>query len=196
MGDRVLDFGTTGKLRRSDLVMWDRQTESWWQQFLGQGIIGEMTGKTLKALPARLESWADFRQRAPQGRVLVPNDPGMRNYGANPYAGYDSLPQPFLYDGAMPDGVPPLSRVVSYGDRTEGWSIALLRERGEISLDDGTVLRWKPGQSSALDSGDITRGKDVGSVTVQQGGKDIAYFVDFAFAFHAFFPEAAIHAAR
>ncbi len=190
---QVFDFGTTGKLRNSDLVMYDRQTESWWQQFLGEGIIGEMTGKVLKALPARLESWADFRARAPQGKVLVPNDPGMRAYGANPYVGYDSLPRPFLYGGEMPDGIPPLTRVVSFGDLMQGWSIDLLRQKQQVELDDGTVLRWKPGQNSALDSGQIARGKDVGSVTVQRDGTDIPYFVDFAFAFHAFFPEAALH---
>ncbi|MEE2970884.1 MAG: DUF3179 domain-containing (seleno)protein [Pseudomonadota bacterium] len=58
---RLLDFGTTGKLRKSDLVMYDRQTESWWQQFIGEGIVGEMTGKRLKMLPARVESLANFR---------------------------------------------------------------------------------------------------------------------------------------
>ncbi len=192
---RILDFGTTGKLRNSDLVMYDRQTESWWQQFLGQGIIGEMTGKELKILPARLESWADFKARAPDGQVLVPTSPGMRNYGANPYAGYDSLPQPFLYRGAMPDNVPPLSRVVSFGDRSRGWSIELLKLKKEIRLESGVVLRWKPGQNSALDTRSIAQGKDVGSVTVQREGRDIAYFIDFAFAFHAFFPAAEIYGA-
>ena len=190
---RVLDFGTTGKLPNSDLVMYDRQTESWWQQFLGQGIIGELTGKELKILPSRLESWADFKARAPRGQVLVPTNPGMRAYGANPYSGYDSLARPFLYGGAMPPGVPPLSRVVSLGDRSQGWSLALLRQKKEIRLDGGVVIRWKPGQNSALDTATIARGKDVGSVTVQRGGRDIAYFIDFAFAFHAFFPEAKIH---
>ena len=53
VGDQVLDFGTTGKLRKSDLVMWDRQTESWWQQFLGEAIVGEMTGTQLKIIPSR-----------------------------------------------------------------------------------------------------------------------------------------------
>lgn len=192
---RILDFGTTGKLRNSDLVMYDRQTESWWQQFLGRGIIGEMTGKELKILPARLESWADYKARAPLGQVLVPTRPGMRSYGANPYVGYDSLPRPFLYGGAMPEGVAPLSRVVSLADRLQGWSLELLKLKKEIRLDDGIVIRWKPGQNSALDTRAIARGKDVGSVTVQRDGRDIAYFIDFAFAFHAFFPAAKIHGA-
>ncbi|NKB60420.1 MAG: DUF3179 domain-containing protein [Alphaproteobacteria bacterium] len=190
---KVLDFGTTGKLRNSDLVMYDRQTESWWQQFLGQGIIGEMTGKTLKAMPARLESWAKFKARAPQGQVQVPRSKGMRNYGGNPYAGYDSLPRPFLYSGEMPANVAPLSRVVSTLDRSQAWSLDLLREKKEIRLADGLIFRWTPGQNSALDSAVIAKGSDVGNVTAQRDGKDIPYFVDFAFAFHAFFPKATIH---
>lgn len=194
---QVLDFGTTGKLRKSDLVMYDRQTESWWQQFLGQGIVGEMTGKTLEILPARLESWANFKQRAPRGKVLVPNQPGMRSYGDNPYTGYDSLPRPFLYDGEMPNGIPPLGRVVSLRKKDQAWSLTLLRRKGELRVGDGTVIRWSPGQNSALDDSSIAKGKDVGNVTVQRetsaGPKDVPYFVDFAFAFHAFFPSAPIH---
>jgi Protein of unknown function (DUF3179) len=49
---RVLDFGTTGRLRFSNLLMYDRQTESWWQQAIGQAIIGQLTGTQLVARPA------------------------------------------------------------------------------------------------------------------------------------------------
>ena len=62
---RVLDFGTTGLLRFSDLVMWDRQTESWWQQFLGEAMVGELTGERLAMLPSRVESFARFAAAAP-----------------------------------------------------------------------------------------------------------------------------------
>ena len=99
---RVLDFGTTGKLRNSDLVMYDRQTESWWQQFIGEAIVGELTGATLDVLPSRIESFARFRARAPDGTVLVPGFSLFRRYGRNPYAGYDSLSQPWLYAGRLP----------------------------------------------------------------------------------------------
>lgn len=75
---KLLDFGTTGKPRKSDFVMYDRQTESWWQQFTGEAIVGEMTGTVLKPVPARLESYALFRERHPDGEVLVPNNPGTR----------------------------------------------------------------------------------------------------------------------
>jgi len=189
---RTLDFGTTGKLRKSDLVMYDRQTESWWQQFLGRGIVGAMTGKTLKIVPSRLESWENFRKRAPAGLVLVPREPRARAYGANPYVGYDTLRQPFLFQGDLPDGIAPLARVLSLQDRKRAWSLAYLRRVGEIRLENGIIIRWTPGQTSALDHAEIARGRDVGNVTVRQvdanGSRDIPYFIDFAFAFNAFHP--------
>jgi hypothetical protein len=76
---RVLDFGTTGKLRNSDLVMYDRQTESWWQQFTGEAIAGAMTGRHLRLIPSRLESFDRFRHRFPRGQVLIPSNPNARN---------------------------------------------------------------------------------------------------------------------
>jgi hypothetical protein len=191
---RVLDFGTTGKLRKSDLVMWDRQTESWWQQFLGEAIVGEMTGKRLKFLPSRVESFARFKARHPKGKVLVPNNPYMRRYGANPYAGYDTLERPFLYRGAMPKNIAPLARVVSIGK--QAWALDLVRKKKRIEHGD-YVITWEAGQNSALDSAVIAKGRDVGNVVVQKktakGLIDAVHGIDFAFAFHAFHPDGVIH---
>ncbi len=191
---RVLDFGTTGKLRKSDLVMYDRQTESWWQQFLGEAIVGAMTGKMLKIIPSRLESFANFKKRAPGGDVLVPTNPGMRDYGANPYAGYDTAPSPFLYRGDMPEGINPMVRVVVVDG--EAWSLPLLRDKGTITKD-AITLRWRPGQNSALDNRVISKGRDVGNVVVRRlkDGKaeDVAYDVTFAFVFNAFFPDGVLN---
>ena len=191
----VLDFGTTGKLRNSDLVMYDRQTESWWQQFTGRAIVGELTGAALRMLPSRLESFARFRARHPDGEVLVPTDPRLRAYGTNPYAGYERAPRPFLYGGPLPAEIPPLQRVVRVG--AEAWSLALVREKGRIEAGD-LVITWEPGQASALDAGVIAQGIDVGNVLVQRrradgSMEDVVYSVDFAFAFRAFYPEAPLH---
>ncbi len=194
VGDKVLDFGTTGKLRHSDLVMYDRQTESWWQQFLGEAIVGEMTGARLEMLPARIESFARFAARAPQGKVLVPGFGLRRPYGRNPYADYDNSPRPFLYRGPLPTDIAPLARVVSVGDRA--WSLDYLRRRQRVETDDGLVILWEPGQNSALDASRIAEGRDVGNVTVQRktptGLVDEVYGVDFAFAYRAFRPNATI----
>jgi hypothetical protein len=197
---RVLDFGTTGKLRNSDLVMYDRQTESWWQQFTGEAIVGAMTGRYLRLIPSRLESFNRFRQRFPQGKVLIPNNPNARNYGRNPYVGYDATGRrPFLYDGSLPDGIEPMERVVAIEivpGRHEAWALALLRRRGAIESAD-LLLQWQPGQASALDKASISAGRDVGNVVVQkrQGDAllDVPYDVTFAFVFHAFRPNSPIH---
>ena len=185
---RVLDFGTTGKLRRSDMVMYDRQTESWWQQFLGEGIVGEMTGKRLKSIPARLEAYEKFVARAPDGDVLIPTDPHMRDYGRNPYERYDSTSQPFLFRGDLPDYIEPMVRVVVIDDRA--WSMPLIRKKGTVA-DGDLTLTWTKGQNSALDAGEIAKGRDVGNITAQRKGADgkmtdVVYDVTFAFVYHTF----------
>ena len=191
---KVLDFGTTGKLRNSDLVMYDRQTETWWQQFTGEGIVGRYTGKQLKTFPARLESFERFAKRHPEGQVLVPNVPSMRPYGRNPYVGYDQATRPFLYSGEMPKDINPMARVIVIDDKgtLAAVTLTLLREKGEVSVGDVTVS-WEAGQNSALDKSSIKEGRDVGNITAQRktadGMKDVRYDVTFAFVFHAFHPK-------
>jgi hypothetical protein len=200
LGNDLLDFGTTGKLRNSDLVMYDRQTESWWQQFTGEAIVGEMTGAVLDTIPARLESFSNFKARAAEvdagsGWVLVPNNETMRAYGITPYVGYDSLEKPFLYNGPLPTQVAPLERVVRVGDRA--WSLDLIKKKGEILVGEAIRIRWDSGQASALDRSAIAQGLDVGNVVVEEmaddgGWVDSVYTVDFAFAFRAFYPDVPI----
>lgn len=199
---RILDFGTTGRLRNSDLVMYDRQTETWWQQFTGEAIIGELTGTELKRLPARIEAFGIFKKRHPDGDVLLPVPSSRRPYGSNPYVAYDSLSQPFLYRGDLPSGIPALARVVTVGK--QAWSLEYVRQKERIETADGLVITWRAGQNSALDDRRIDKGKDVGNVLVQRrveavagnGARplleDVAYGVDFAFAFHAFHPDVKI----
>ncbi|MHA1537365.1 MAG: DUF3179 domain-containing protein [Alphaproteobacteria bacterium] len=193
---RLLEFGTTGKLRNSDLVMYDRQTESWWQQFLGEAIVGELTGKRLKMVPVRVESFARFKARKAKGKkVLVAGNPDLRRYGNNPYARYDRRSRPYgFYRGKLPPGLPPLERVVVVGK--QAWAFSLLKAKKRIEAGD-LVITWETGQASALDSPIIARGKDVGNVVVRRKTKnglvDAVHDISFAFAFHAFHPKATIH---
>ena len=108
IGGKLHDFGTTGKLRFSDLVMYDRQTESWWQQFNGQAIVGKMLGTNLVTVPSRLESFDNFKKRFPKGKVLRGDPAARRDYGRNPYANYDSKRQRrSSIKGDMPPGISP-----------------------------------------------------------------------------------------
>lgn len=180
-------FGVSGKLRNSDMVMFDRETESWWQQAIGEGIVGHHTGDTLVQLPAWMESWAEFKARNPDG--LVMDEPGWpRQYGRNPYVSYDSSRKPFLYSGENPPhGIPPLMRVVRVGGKA--WTYDRVRKEKQID-EAGVSISWTSGQASALDTGIISQGKDVGTVRVRDAaGKDMPHDVMFAFAFHAFWPD-------
>jgi len=183
---RVLTFGVPGKLRGSNLIMYDRETESWWQQAVGEGIVGEYTGAYLTPLPSWMESWSEFRTRNPEGLVMA--EPAFpRTYGRNPYVSYDSSSRPFLYNGEMPPhGIQPLARVVRVGNRA--WPVPRLAGEGEVT-GAGLTLSWAAGQASALDTARIGRGKDVGTIRVRKDGKDVPHDVMFAFAFHAFFPD-------
>ncbi|MDP4033571.1 MAG: DUF3179 domain-containing protein [Pseudorhodobacter sp.] len=190
-------FGTTGKLRNSDLVMYDRATESWWQQFDGQAILGARLGTTLKTVPSRLESWAEFVARNPHGLVLVPEQPQTRSYGRTPYVGYDSSTRPFLYDGSYDGPGEPLMRVVAIEGVNAAWSFDFIRNAGPLRVGD-LEISWRAGQASALDAAQIRDGRDVGSVLVERLHKDgsralVVYSVPFAFAFAAFHPGATIH---
>jgi hypothetical protein len=162
---------------------------------LAEAIVGELTGKRLKTFPSRIESWSKFKARAPEGLVLAP--PGGRPYDVNPNRNYDSSRRPFFYEGEVPKNISALARVVFLDDKSQAWSLNLLRSKQKLVLEDGTILTWEAGQNSALDTWNIADGRDVGNVIVQKdsgnGLVDTFYSIDFAFAFHAFHPEALIH---
>ena len=199
VGDQLLAFGNTGRLRHRDMVMYDKETESWWQQFTGEAIIGELSGTRMTPIPARLESLARFRERAPNGQVLVPENDNARPYGASPYVGMDTQRLPRALRAAhfpypLPEGVSPMDRVVVVGD--EAWTLAALRENSPL-VDDDLVLTWEAGQNSIHDTQLIFRGRDVGNVVVQRntadGPRDVPYDVVFAFSFRAFNPDGTLH---
>ena len=113
VGGRVFDFGTTGNLRNSNLIMWDRQTQSWWQQTTGDAIVGELTGTVLSLIPVQILSWAAFRDAFPEG-LLLTRDTGFEFvYDSPPYGGYDVLvSQETARSVFGEDGIQPKDRVV------------------------------------------------------------------------------------
>jgi thiol-disulfide isomerase/thioredoxin len=169
---QVLDFGTTGRLRFSNLVMYDRQTETWWQQATGEGIAGEFTGRQLTFVPASMISRADFKATYPDGTVLSRETGYSRNYGRNPYTGYDDVNRsPFLYVGPeTPGTLPPMARVltVDLNGEAVGYPYEVLQEVRVVNDTVGgvpIVVLWAPGTASALDAGSVAGGDDVGAAT-------------------------------
>lgn len=188
----TLSFGTTGKLRHSDLIMYDRSTESWWQQFSGEAIIGDFVGTELSMLPSRIMSFEDFLSAHPDGPVLVPNDPAARPYGNNPYQSYDTAQRPFLFRGDLPPDIPAMAHVVVVETDSEPIIVSLNRLRQSPMTVRGYSLSYEAGVASALDTATISDGRDIGSVRVTQDGQDVVHNLTFAFVAHVFHPDVAI----
>ncbi|MAZ62824.1 MAG: hypothetical protein CL895_01015, partial [Dehalococcoidia bacterium] len=84
LNDQLHTLGTSGMLRNSNLIMWGGQTETWWQQLTGEGIIGQLAGHQLAFIPAQIISWDDFKANNPEGSVLARETGTGRRYGVNP----------------------------------------------------------------------------------------------------------------
>ncbi len=170
----VYEFGTSGLLRNSDLVMYDRTTESLWQQFTGEGIVGDLAGAQLTFLPSSIVSFADFREANPDGVVLSRDTGFSRRYGQNPYVGYDNIgSSPFLFRGEIDGRLAAVERVVtvSLGDVgvDVAYPLSTLSEVGVINDNqDGRdlVIFHTSGTSSALGARSIAAAQDVGATGV------------------------------
>ena len=167
---QLLDFGTTGHLRYSNLIMYDRQTETWWQQASGEAIVGELLGARLEYYPGAIIAWEEFRSSFPSGKVLSRETGFSRPYGQNPYIGYDDVNNPpFLYRGPItPGALPPVARVLTVDMNNEAVAypyevLAEARVVNDTVAGEELVVIWEPGTASALDTVSIADGRDVGT---------------------------------
>ncbi len=181
---KVLDFGVTGKLHKSDMIMYDRQTESWWQQFTGKGIIGSYAGTELKQFPTSIVAYSDFRETYPMGLVLSDETGYSRPYGSNPYRGYDQVGNfPFLFNEKTDDRLPAMERVlfVRNGKHQRLYPFSLVSELNVINdeLNDlKIVIFGKQGTLSVLDAEEIKESRKIVSVTAwsrQLGGQILSF---------------------
>ncbi len=174
VGEDVLAFGTTGNLRGSDLVMWDDLTQSWWQQFTGEAIVGAYMGTRLTFLPSQVVGFGHFFEQFPGGLVMAIPADYERNYGNNPYWDYDTFGTPILSEvelEALDDRLPVMAQVL--GATINGESVAypfsvLVRETAINDMIGGepVVAFWQPGVASALDEPQIDRSRDVGTAAL------------------------------
>ena len=191
VGDRTLSFGATGNLRNSDLVMYDRQTESWWQQITGQAVVGALTGTQLHVISSQIVSWAQFKRLHPQGRVLSTQTGYDRPYGQNPYAGYDQPNSAPFALGHEPDRtLPPKERVtaVQTGERSAVvYPFSRLERQAPVndripapSVVGGRpiVVFFDPKVASPLDAQRVSLGRDVGTAATfgrEAGGRTLTF---------------------
>jgi len=189
-GERTT-FGTSGSLYNSNLVMYDRATKSYWPQATGQAITGPLTGQQLERIPAQIVAWSDFRDAFPDGKVLSRDTGHNRNYGTNPYPGYDDVDNPpFLFEGEVDGRLAAVERVLGVQSEDEVVAFPYFRLQraadGELAAvntrvgGEPALILWKPGVTSALDGAEIATSKDVGAAAAfdrDLGGRTLKFEV-------------------
>ena len=170
-GTRI-DFGTSGRLWKSDLLMYDRQTHSLWSQMEGRAVVGTRVGVRLARVPANTLSYEEFKEAYPAGRILSRETGVTRAYGRNPYEAYDQVDsRPFLFSGAPDPRRPPKERVagVTLGDAARAYPWPVLARRGVVHDDwegERLVILFRPGTLSALDRPQVADSRAVGATAV------------------------------
>ena len=172
LDELTLTFGVSGLLRNSDMVMYDLFTESFWQQFTGEAIVGTYTGEELKVVQSQIISFEQLIESYPEAEIMSQETGFSRRYGMNPYAGYDDIDQtPFLFDGKIDDRLPPNEKVIAIKEdgMNKAYPYTLTKELGVINdtIDGNAITIFhSEGTASALDSRYIYDSKDVGSTGV------------------------------
>lgn len=169
----TLEFGVSGNLRNSDMIMYDRTTFSWWQQFTGEGIVGFYNETLLDIIPSQVIGFGLFAERYPDGLVMSRDTGTSRSYGTNPYTGLDSNRGGVtsLFRGEYDTRLPSRSRVLAgvIDDIPMAYPFEALVSDIIINDTIGTVsvvAMWQSGVASALDDSDIDTSRDIGTTVL------------------------------
>lgn len=173
-----ISLGVSGKLRRSDMVMYDRTSDTFFQQFDGIGIAGDLAGTRLATLPSQVVSFGEFIAQHPDGTVLNTDTGHSRDYGANPYAGYDEVGSQDIfgvYESTGDDRLEAKERMIfiENGAEEQNTAFAITDIAAAGVINDGTATLWSlPRAKSALDAPSIAGSRVVGGAVVYNRAVD------------------------
>ncbi len=174
----TLEFEVSGFLRKSNMVMFDRQTETWWQQLMGDAIVGKFAGAELDIIPSMIISVEEFFESYPNGQILSKEtgyEKTMDRYGTNPYTHYDSISKNpysrFFNSDDVDSRLPAMERVIDIQEdgKYKIYPFTAIAKEGVINDKFGTkniVIFYLSGTVSNMDEKELSQSKDVGSVTV------------------------------
>lgn len=170
-------FGVSGLLYFSNMLMFDDTTFTLWSQLIGEGMVGDLAGGSLVRYPAQIVGFAEARLAEPEALVLGRETGFRRNYGQNPYVGYDEAGSPaFLFQGPSDGRLPPKARVITVeGDPPVAYPWEHL-EAKRVTHDEiagaPVVAFWAPGTATAIGGPSIADASDVGAVGLFQATVD------------------------
>ena len=182
IGDDVVEFGVSGKLYNSDMVMYDRKTDSYWQQATGEAIIGELAGMRLEMVSTDIVRWEDWKMAHPDTQVLSLDTGYSRSYGDDPYGNYYTSPT-LMFGVENEDRRLPLKEVV-YGIEVDG----KYKAYPNSSIDKGRTVTDAVGEAALTISKD-----ELGMVSILRGKEEIIPVRSFWFAWAAFHPETELY---
>ena len=180
----TVEFGTSGKLYNSNLVMYDRKTNSYWSQIEGLAIVGELTGTKLKPVSIDTVTWRDWKKEHPDSKVLSKKTGFSRPYGEDPYGNY--YEDSFLLFPVENEDDRIHPKTIIYGIEVNG--------KFKAYLDEDT--KKKPIINDTIGGVKIRveRSKDgTVNITNLKTGKEIVKERDFWFAWYAFHPDTKVY---
>lgn len=185
---RDLTFGVSGLLYNSDLLMYDRQTESLWSQIEGRAVSGPLKGTELELMPSQLTSWKAWLKKHPETRVLSRDTGHRRNYDSTPYGNYEESKTVFFPVTERDDRYHPKAWVIGMtsGGQARAWPFKELEATGKEKIREtfdgrSLVIHYDAGNRSAH----ITN----------EAGEEIATTTGFWFAWNAFHPDTEVFTA-
>ncbi|MCH7880452.1 MAG: DUF3179 domain-containing protein [Proteobacteria bacterium] len=179
----LTDFGVSGLLYNSDVLLYDRNTDSLWSQIMGQSISGKLVGEKLRQIPITHTTWKDWVQKNPDTLVLSTDTGFSRDYARDPYAGYEQSRQLFFQvSNRAPDTYHPKERVVGLdiGGVYKAYPLIELEKYGKSQFTD-TIN----GKTITVNWDSINRSVSI----TDSSGSEIPSIEGFWFAWFAFYPE-------
>lgn len=175
-------FGVSGLLYNSDVLLYDRRTDSLWSQILGQAVTGPLKGTTLPLLPSRHTSWSEWRHAHPETLVLSTDTGFRRDYARSPYLDYERSNRLMFDVEARSRAYENKSLVlgVAIGDRYRAYPFEELEDHGGERIVDTfagrelTVVR-SPSADSAY--------------VLDEEGRELPSVLAYWFAWYAFHPD-------
>jgi hypothetical protein len=178
---RKLSFGVSGLLFQSDLVMYDRETESLWPQIAMKAVSGPQAGAALRWLPSEEMTWGAWRKAHPDGKVLSTKTGYARDYGGHAYASYEQSSETmFPVKWSRPE-LPKKSWVIGVIVNGQAKAYALDDLKKQSRLEDNVA-----GTQIELAYDPVTRRAEI---TNKQNGQAVPFTMAYWFAWQAFYPK-------
>ena len=186
-GERRM-FGVSGLLYNSDVLLYDRNSETLWSQLMLKAVAGPLKGTALEMVTVSHTTWGDWRRRHPETRVLAEDTGFRRNYRDDPYPGYASSRRVIFPVSGRDRRYHPKERVVGLLVNGEAKAYPFI----ELDRAGGVVVDVLGEQSVTVEfDAEHQTGR-----AVDEQGEELPIVIAYWFAWHAFYPKAEVFAAR